>query len=52
MQASAWTRVMAEAQLMVEVCPTVCTDPPRAHVSNCMLNVSFTQFLDHISRSY
>jgi hypothetical protein len=36
----------------VEVCPTVCTDPPRAHISNGMLDASFTRFLDHLDHNH
>jgi hypothetical protein len=36
----------------IEVCPTVCTDPPRAHISNGMLDASFTRFLDHLDHNH
>jgi len=43
----------SESQIAaLEVCPTVRTDPPRAHISNCMLDVLFNGFLNHINHNH
>jgi hypothetical protein len=45
------TYILARERAL-EVCPTVCTDPLCAHISNCILDVFSTRFLNHTNHNH